>query len=102
MAMSAMPLWAEPYEHVASCQLKARNYRAASETLRTAAELDPGNWRYSWGLAAAGERGEDPRTQARQAFVENPLEPRTRELSTIKGAKEWRKVAPAGPLGRGP
>jgi hypothetical protein len=71
---SALGSRAEPFELLGYCELEAGRERAALRAMREAASLDPGHWRYRYGLALArGAAGRDPRQDLRIARRLNPL-----------------------------
>jgi hypothetical protein len=81
-ASSALDARPEPYELRAYCYFRARSWRPGLRELERAADRDPENWTYHYGLARArAAAGVDPRPEALQALRLNPLEPDVRDAA---------------------
>ena len=79
-SIAALDSWAEPYEILAYCDIRAGMPRRGVERMKEAIDRDPGNWNYHYSLAIArGAAGLDPRPAARRALRLNPLDPLARD-----------------------
>jgi hypothetical protein len=87
----------EPYEVIALCQARRGDFRRAADGMRRAADRDPDNWRYRYGLAVArAAAGLDPARALRDAARLNPhsavVEGLTRQLRD-GGPRRRREIA---------
>ena len=94
-AISTLSARPEPYEIRAYCLLRDDSRPEALRDLERAADRDPENWIYPYGLARArAASGLDPRPQAALALRLNPLEPdvqdAARRFNTSDPAR-WRR-----------
>jgi hypothetical protein len=88
---------AEPFEILGLCAVRQRRSHAAVRHLRQAAEREPHNWNYRYGLAlASAAAGQDPHQNVRVALRLNPLEPLVQtahEAFRSGGPADWRARA---------
>jgi hypothetical protein len=88
----------EPFEILAWCDAQDGALGLAAGAMTAARALDPGDWRYVYGLAViTALRGRDARALADAAVRRNPLEPLAHDLArslrhTAKPAR-WRQIA---------
>ena len=73
---NALPSRAEPYELIGFCEIEAGRYRSATASMQAAADRDPQDWRYRFGLAvakgAAGDGGGAARAEQAARLRKSP------------------------------
>lgn len=75
-ARGALPSRPEPYEIVGYCEARAGRLDAAARDMEDAIALDPGNWRYHYGLALVqAADAQDPLAAIEEAQRLNPQDP---------------------------
>lgn len=100
VATSALGSLARPLEIIGYCELDRGREEAALRAMSEAARLDPGHWRYRYGLAIAqAANGRDPRAELERARELNPqgailFSGTASALARADGPDGWRQLAP--------
>lgn len=89
----------EPFEVIGYCDIRSGFTRDAERAMQGAANRDPANWQYHYGLALVrAAAGRDPRSEVSVALRLNPKEPRVRDAVArfrTKDPRAWQAAVRA-------